>query len=109
MPDEQLTWMPAWQMRDLMAKRELSAREVTEHFLARIEELNPTLKAFEHVDAEGAYSQAEALDAQAAAGEGLGSLHGSRPRSRATSGSRVPLRSAQSRSRPELLRPRPFR
>ena len=76
MPDEQLTWMPAWQMRDLMAKRELSAREVTEHFLARIEELNPTLKAFEHVDAEGAYSQAEALDAQAAAGEGLGSLHG---------------------------------
>ena len=68
--------MPAWQLRDLMAKRELSAREVAEHFLGRIDALNPTLKAFEHVDADGALAQADALDARAARGEELGSLHG---------------------------------
>ena len=76
MGDDELTWMPAWQMRDLMAKGELSSRQVTEHFLHRIDELNPTLKAFEHVDADGALAQADALDARVAAGDELGSLHG---------------------------------
>ena len=60
---DDLTWMPAWQIRDLITKRDVSALEVTDHFLARIEEFNPVLKAFKHVDADGARQQAKLADA----------------------------------------------
>jgi len=73
---EELTWMPAWQMRELIGKKELSCAEVTEHFLGRIEEHNPTIHAFEEVDWDGARAQAKAADAQVLAGEELGPLHG---------------------------------
>jgi aspartyl-tRNA(Asn)/glutamyl-tRNA(Gln) amidotransferase subunit A len=73
---EELTWMPAWQIRDLIAKREVSAVEVLEHFLGRIEEHNGVLKAFKTVDEKGARAQAEAADRAVAAGEELGPLHG---------------------------------
>ncbi|MEX1006659.1 MAG: hypothetical protein WD271_02315 [Acidimicrobiia bacterium] len=36
---ESLTWMPAWQIRDLIGKQEISPVEVTDHFLGR----NPTV------------------------------------------------------------------
>ena len=61
---DELTWMPAWRLRELMVKRDISALEVIDHFLARIEEFDPILKAFKHVDAEGARSQARVVDAQ---------------------------------------------
>ena len=35
--NDELTWMPAWRLRELMAKRDVSALEVTDHFLGRIE------------------------------------------------------------------------
>src|SRR5262245_31821334 len=38
----ELTWLPATRIRELVSKREVSALEVTDHFLARIERLNPT-------------------------------------------------------------------
>ena len=61
---DDLTWMPAWQIRDLIVKREMyQPFEVTDHFLARIEEFNPVLKAFKHVDADGARRQARLADA----------------------------------------------
>ena len=41
---DELTWKPAWQLRDLMASGELSPVEVTDHFLARIEKLDPVLR-----------------------------------------------------------------
>jgi aspartyl-tRNA(Asn)/glutamyl-tRNA(Gln) amidotransferase subunit A len=44
---EEFTWMPGWQIRDLVAKRDVSCLEVVDHFLGRIEELNGTLRAFE--------------------------------------------------------------
>jgi len=37
----ELTWMPAWQIRALIEKGEVSCLEVTNHFLARIDELPP--------------------------------------------------------------------
>ena len=73
---EELTWMPAWQMRELIGKKELSCTEVTEHFLGRIEEHNPTLHAFEEVDWNGARAQAKSADAKVLAGEELGLLQG---------------------------------
>lgn len=73
---ETLTWMPAWRIRELIAKREVSAREVTEHFLERIERFNPTLKAVAYLDAAGAREQADRADAAVRRGDDLGLLHG---------------------------------
>jgi amidase/aspartyl-tRNA(Asn)/glutamyl-tRNA(Gln) amidotransferase subunit A len=73
---DELTWMPAWQIRDLIGTREVSCAEVTEHFLGRIEEHNPTLRAFAEVDEGGARQQAKEADAAVSRGDDLGSLHG---------------------------------
>jgi Asp-tRNA(Asn)/Glu-tRNA(Gln) amidotransferase A subunit family amidase len=72
----ELTWMPAWQIRDLIEKGEVSCAEVTDHFLDRIEEFNPTVRAFEELDVAGARGQATELDKAARSGDELGPLHG---------------------------------
>ena len=50
--------------------------EVTRECLARIGRLDPTLRAFITLDAEGALAAAKALDAELAAGRPRGPLHG---------------------------------
>ncbi len=71
-----LTWMPAWRIRELIEKKEVSPVEVVEHFLGRIEEHNPRLKAFKHIDAKGARDQAKKAEDTARRGGKLGALHG---------------------------------
>jgi Asp-tRNA(Asn)/Glu-tRNA(Gln) amidotransferase A subunit family amidase len=71
-----LTWMPAWRIREMIAKREVSAVEVTEHFLGRIEELEPKVHAFRAIDYAGARAAAKEADAAQRRGEPLGLLHG---------------------------------
>jgi amidase len=56
--------------------REISAREVLEAHLAQIERLNPQVNALVTLDVAGARAQADAADAQLAAGEAVGPLHG---------------------------------
>jgi aspartyl-tRNA(Asn)/glutamyl-tRNA(Gln) amidotransferase subunit A len=56
--------------------RTVTAREVTEAFLARIEEHEPQIQAFLKVTAELARKQADAVDARIAAGETVGPLAG---------------------------------
>ncbi len=73
---EDLTWMPAWRIRELIAKSEVSPVEVTEHFLGRIEALEPRLHAFRQIDAAGARDQARRAEQAVRAGEDLGPLHG---------------------------------
>jgi Asp-tRNA(Asn)/Glu-tRNA(Gln) amidotransferase A subunit family amidase len=73
---EDLTWMPAWHLRELIDKREVSCVEVTDHFLGRIEELNPKVRAFSEVDVAGARAQAEKADRSVRDGADLGPLHG---------------------------------
>ncbi len=76
MASDELTWMAAWQLRDLMASKEISPVEVTEHFLGRIENHDAVLHAFRHVDASGARERAKQAQDQVLRGEELGRLHG---------------------------------
>lgn len=73
---DELTWAPAWKIRERIGKGEISPVEVLEHFLARIAEFNPTLKAFAHLDAAGALRQARDAEAAVRRREPLGPLHG---------------------------------
>jgi aspartyl-tRNA(Asn)/glutamyl-tRNA(Gln) amidotransferase subunit A len=68
MTTDDLTWMPAWRIRELILAHEVSCLEVTEHFLGRIEELNKSVRAMENVDAGGARQQATSADRRLAAG-----------------------------------------
>ncbi len=59
-----------------IASGELTAVEVTETHLARIEAVDEKVHAFLHVDREGALAQARAVDEKRAKGEKLGPLAG---------------------------------
>jgi Asp-tRNA(Asn)/Glu-tRNA(Gln) amidotransferase A subunit family amidase len=72
----ELTWMPAHEMRELIGKGDVSPVEVTEHFLGRIEELEPKLHAFQVIDTEAARLQAKAAEKAVRDGDELGPLHG---------------------------------
>ena len=64
------------ELRDRLHGREVSAREVVEDHLARIEQVNPTVNAVVTVQADRALAAADEADRRAAAGDALGPLHG---------------------------------
>ncbi|SAI66640.1 amidase [Bordetella ansorpii] len=68
--------MTALQMRAEIAAGHLSARDVVQAHLARIEQWNPKVNAIVTLDAEGALKQAARADEAQAAGKPLGLLHG---------------------------------
>ncbi|WP_159617326.1 amidase [Arthrobacter zhaoguopingii] len=72
----ELSSLSALTLRDALASGEVGARELTEHYLQRIEERNPALGAFLTVTAEQALQEADAADARRAAGGPLPLLHG---------------------------------
>jgi amidase len=57
-------------------KREISSRELLEHYLQRVERYNPKLNAVVTLDIEQAQKRADAADAALTRGEMLGPLHG---------------------------------
>ena len=61
MTDSDLMFRPASELAAMVRSGEISARELVETSLERIEELNPQLNAFVHVDAEGALAAADAI------------------------------------------------
>ncbi|MBP8306425.1 MAG: amidase [Burkholderiaceae bacterium] len=54
----------------------IGARELLEHFLARVDRLNPALNAVIQQDRHGARARADAADAARSRGDPLGPLHG---------------------------------
>ena len=72
----ELTELGAAQIAARVKGREVSAREVAEAFLARIEVVEPKVKALLTVTAEKARAQADAIDAKLAAGDDPGPLAG---------------------------------
>jgi amidase len=73
---DELCLRPAIELAALIRSRQLSARELTDACLARIDELDGRVNAVVTLDAEGARTAADAADAALAAGEEVGPLHG---------------------------------
>ena len=69
-------YSPAHAMAAAVAAREVSARELLELHLDRIEQTNPRVNAVVSLDPERAREQADAADAKTATGAELGPLHG---------------------------------
>ncbi|MGA8220842.1 MAG: Asp-tRNA(Asn)/Glu-tRNA(Gln) amidotransferase subunit GatA [Candidatus Acidiferrales bacterium] len=63
-------------IRAALRAKEVSARELTAEYFARIERRNPELNAFLTLSAVRAYEQADRVDAAIARGEPLGALAG---------------------------------
>ncbi|WP_116451996.1 amidase [Blastococcus litoris] len=73
---DDLCFRPATELAALLRDREISARELLDAHLDRIERLNPSVNAVVTLDAEGARAAADAADAALAAGDPVGPLHG---------------------------------
>jgi aspartyl-tRNA(Asn)/glutamyl-tRNA(Gln) amidotransferase subunit A len=71
-----LSWMPGWELRDKIARKELSPAEVAQHFLKRIERLDSKFHAYITVDPEAVMAQANAAEQAVMKGGPLGPLHG---------------------------------
>jgi amidase len=67
---------PAHALAKAIKRRELSSRELLEHYLTRVEALNPPLNAVVTLDPDGARIAADAADASLARGDDVGALHG---------------------------------
>ena len=76
MPDSDIAFAPATEIRRLIASKELSPVEITELYLRRIEELDPRLNSYLTVPAEQAMDAARAAEAAFTGGSTLGPLHG---------------------------------
>jgi amidase len=74
--NDDLCFRPATELAAMLRDGEVSARELLDAHLDRIERLNPGVNAIVTLDAEGARAAADAADAALAAGEDVGPLHG---------------------------------
>ncbi|WP_433179333.1 amidase [Actinoallomurus sp. CA-150999] len=72
----ELHYLTALELRRLLDRREVSAREVVTAHLERIERVNPAVNAIVTLVADRALDDAAAADARTAAGEQTGPLHG---------------------------------
>ncbi len=72
----ELIYKSAAQLSESLAKKEVSAREVTQAHLDQIAKVDKAVHAFLFVDTDGALAQADQVDAARAKGENLGPLAG---------------------------------
>jgi aspartyl-tRNA(Asn)/glutamyl-tRNA(Gln) amidotransferase subunit A len=66
----------AWELADGVRAGELSAKELLEAHLERVDRLSPALNAVCHLDVDAARTRAEAVDAEVGAGRDPGPLAG---------------------------------
>ncbi|MBV8967207.1 MAG: amidase [Mycobacteriaceae bacterium] len=66
----------ARRLAEAVRNRDVSSRELLDHYLARVERLNPPLNAVVTVDPDGARRAADAADEAVRRGETRGPLHG---------------------------------
>ncbi len=71
-----IAFRAATQLAAAIAAKEISSRELLEHYLKRIEQLNPRINAVVTLDVERARQRADAADAALARGHRWGPLHG---------------------------------
>jgi len=76
MTDESLTFATAWELAAQVRSRNVSPVELVDHFLARIDRFNPTLKAFITVAADHARAAARRAEADIARGGDIRPLCG---------------------------------
>ena len=74
--DSEICHLSAFEMAAMIRTRKLSAREVLDAHLARIDDVNPKLNAIVTLDRDGAIARANAADESQARGETLGPLQG---------------------------------
>lgn len=67
---------PAHQLADAIRRREMSSRELLDHYLARIDRVNPAINAVVTLDQDGARRAADDADAALLRGDAVGPLHG---------------------------------
>jgi amidase len=72
----ELHFKSATQLADMVRRGEIGARELLEHFLARVDRHNPAINAVIQQDRAGARARADAADAARTRGDALGPLHG---------------------------------
>jgi amidase len=72
----ELHHMTAYELRQALDRREVSAREVVTAHLERIERVNPAVNAVVTLTADRALAEAAAADERMAAGQETGPLHG---------------------------------
>ena len=72
----ELLFSPVRELSGLLASRKISSRELLDATLAQIDRVNPTLNAIVTLDREGAYANADAIDARRAAGKPTSPLAG---------------------------------
>ncbi|CAN7216099.1 amidase [Phenylobacterium sp. LjRoot225] len=72
----ELAWTPAWRLREMIGRKELSPVELMTDLLARIDRLQPEIHPFVTIDAVGALAGARAAEQMVMRGEPLGPLHG---------------------------------
>src|SRR4029078_3387956 len=63
-------------LAEAIRNRDLSSRELLDHYLARVDALNGPLNAVVTLDPDGVRGAADAADAALAAGDDVGPLHG---------------------------------
>lgn len=76
MSTSDLGWMPATEMAAQVASKKLSPNEIAEEMIRRVEEVNPSVNAIVHFDAEQVRRDAAELARAQDGGEPLGPLHG---------------------------------
>jgi amidase len=76
MDTEELAFLPAVELVDLLRREEVSSRDLLAMYLERVERINPTVNAIVTLDAERALERAGRADDARAHGEDWGPLHG---------------------------------